>query len=157
MKRRTFLTKCEHFHVSLVWLSQYYFRLSVATPSKFARGRKPNGVTSAIFKRSGRLYSDGKFMFNIVIDNFFRSQVFWRWIETEHSQLINGQWDLMLKPFCAGWMSQLGLKRIKWWQQASILLLTFSATAASGLSAGNMYFLSPSSKFFSSSLCKQIL
>jgi hypothetical protein len=65
MKRRTFLTKCKHFHVSLVWLSQYYFRLSVATPSKFARGRKPNGLTSAIFKQSGRLYRDGKFVYNL--------------------------------------------------------------------------------------------
>ncbi len=110
MGRRTFLTKCKHFHVSLVWLSQNYFRVSVATPSKFARGRKPNGVTSAIFKESGRLYSGGKFMFKTVIDSFFWSQVFWRGVKTEHSQLINAQWDLMLKPFCAGWMSQLGLR-----------------------------------------------
>jgi hypothetical protein len=38
-------------------------------------------------------------------------------------------------------MSQLGVKKIEWWQQESTLWRTFSATVASGLLAGNMYFL----------------
>ncbi len=38
-------------------------------------------------------------------------------------------------------MSQLGIKKIEWWQQESTLWLTFSATVASRLLAGNMYFL----------------